>query len=374
MTTEATRLEVHVLGAGKGESVILRLPNGGWGVVDCCASSSNDSQKNSTLRFLREHGATELEFLCLTHPHDDHYRGMSHLLDAFPVRYFWRFNGLSGQHFFSLINYLRDESDAIDQSDEIESGKEFERIFALIAGKKKGGDSLPRVKRSGPAIQLYPVPYDETASFRIIGLAPCGNQVEQYEQSLARCFNPDGTFRGKLPYSYHNLVSVALLVVFGETRVILGGDVERGGWIDVINEMGTAALAAHAVKVSHHGSPTGYCDDLWAYFSAKGKPLAVVTAYASQDLPRKAALDHIRPHAREILTTCLTALKEDQLPAWTDPKMARLRLALKQKMGSLIHEISHQCGRCTLVFDDRGQCLEVRTIPPADRLSEGRQP
>ena len=30
----------------------------------------------------------------------------------------------------------------------------------------------------------------------------------------------------------------------------------------------------------------------------------------------------------------------------------------------------NECGRCSLVFDDRGQCLETQTISPAGRISE----
>lgn len=30
-------LTVHVIGSGKGESIILQMPNGEWGVVDCYA-------------------------------------------------------------------------------------------------------------------------------------------------------------------------------------------------------------------------------------------------------------------------------------------------------------------------------------------------
>ena len=78
------------MNAGYGESIIIRLPNGKWGVVDCYASSISDSGKNYTLQFLLERGIKELEFVCLTHPHEDHYRGLSHLLQEFPVRFFWR--------------------------------------------------------------------------------------------------------------------------------------------------------------------------------------------------------------------------------------------------------------------------------------------
>lgn len=34
-------------------------------------------------------------------------------------------------------------------------------------------------------------------------------------------------------------------------------------------------------------------------------------------------------------------------------------------MPGLVYEEVHACGRCTLIFDDEGQCLDNQTIPPA---------
>ena len=103
MTTDPPRLAVHVLGAGKGESIVLQLSDGRWGVVDCFAPSSTNAETNPVLRFLRERDVRELEFLCLTHPHDDHYKGMSHLLEAFDVKYFWPVAGLSEKQFLGSV-------------------------------------------------------------------------------------------------------------------------------------------------------------------------------------------------------------------------------------------------------------------------------
>jgi hypothetical protein len=43
-------------------------------------------------------------------------------------------------------------------------------------------------------------------------------------------------------------------------------------------------------------------------------------------------------------------------------------------MGKIVQDMPHQCGRCTLIFDDRGQCIETQTIPPAGRLTGGSGP
>jgi hypothetical protein len=369
MTTEATRLAVHVFGAGKGESIVLHLPDGKWGVVDCFAGSSADVGTNPVLQFLREQGVTELEFLCLTHPHDDHYKGMSHLLEAFPVRYFWPFVGLSGKHFLQLVEYLQIEARGTAQRSDEESTLEFAKIFGLVRRRQKTQDPPLLQKLPGPTVHLYPVPFAPDAEFQIIGLAPSADQAARYNEGLLRCFDERGTVRSRLPQAHHNVISSALLIIFGQTRIVLGGDVEREGWRDALREMGADHLAAHAVKVSHHGSANGYCDGLWPIFAARGKPIGVVTAYVSQSLPRRVALEEIGRHTDRLLTTCITALREEQLPTAFDPSIFKSRLALMNKMGGLSDARGHQCGRCTLIFDRLGKCVETLLTPPAGQFT-----
>ena len=293
MTTDPAKLTIHVFGAGKGESIVLRLPDGRWGVVDCFAGSSTDPATNPILRFLRENQVEELEFLCLTHPHDDHYKGMSHLLEAFPVRYFWPSADLSGKHFQQLATQLQIEARQASQPSFEESAKEFPKIFGLVQRKRDQQDPPLKEKRPETTTQLYPVPYAPDADFQIIALAPSGDQVARYEKGLMRCFDEKGLIQSRLPDEHHNIISSALLIVFGQTRVVLGGDVEREGWRDAIKEIGAIHLAAHLVKVSHHGSANGYCEGLWPIFAKHGPPVGVLTAYASQGLPRRHALEVI---------------------------------------------------------------------------------
>src|SRR3954452_21250288 len=89
-------LGVHVIGAGYGESIVLEMPNGGVGVIDCFAprlkATTRDErlQANPTLGFLVNHlGAHSLAFLAFTHPHEDHGRGLTHLLEEFRDHIGW---------------------------------------------------------------------------------------------------------------------------------------------------------------------------------------------------------------------------------------------------------------------------------------------
>lgn len=129
---------------------------------------------------------------------------------------------------------------------------ELFKIFDLVRKKKlsTGRPAIPML--STTARQLYPVPLDPTSDFQIWALAPSGRQIERYEETLRRCFDSDGRLVQDLAQSSHNIISMALLVIHGNTRIILGGDVESAGWRNVMEEY--LNPSAHVVKVSHHGS------------------------------------------------------------------------------------------------------------------------
>lgn len=80
-------LRVHVLNVGDGDSMIIEFPDVGghkFAVVDCY-------KYGKTKDYLDKLGASELEFVCATHPHYDHIRGLPNLLENYRghIREFW---------------------------------------------------------------------------------------------------------------------------------------------------------------------------------------------------------------------------------------------------------------------------------------------
>lgn len=88
-------LAIHFLNVGLGDSIILEFPaassgNREYGLVDC-----NDSDK--ALDYLgkllgRPTGSTDkirLKFICATHPHSDHIRGISKVMENTVCEEFW---------------------------------------------------------------------------------------------------------------------------------------------------------------------------------------------------------------------------------------------------------------------------------------------
>ncbi len=164
--------------------------------------------------------------------------------------------------------------------------------------------------------------------------------------------------KGQLPHSRHNAISIGLLLIFGKTRVVLGGDVEQEAWRNTLAECDPAELSAHCVKVSHHGSTTGYCDGLWEVLSAQGKPIAVVTSFRHHRLPRKLALDHIRPFTSQLLSTKLSSIAAEEMPLPLHPAAPiKSRQAIVREFGAWSDHADLAFGVCSLVFDDRGNCI-----------------
>ncbi len=355
-TIDHGKLEVHVIGADEGESIVLGLPNDEWGVVDCCAGDLSDENTNPTLRYLRNRGIGRLAFVCMTHPHVDHYRGISQLLTAFNPECFWFPSAMTGSELELILRHELFDAKKSGSLGKTENARELLKIFGLVKDQKirSGKPKIP--KRAGTGTSLYPTRADENAILRISALAPSTRQAIRYESKLKNCFDADHRLKSSLELSDHNWISMALLVTFGETRVVLAGDVEENGWNDVLEEIEGASLSCHAVKISHHGSKTGYCDNLWSKFARERLPISILTPFKRHRLPRQEAIQHIRPFVDRISCACLSALDEREFPIpFSTSAPVASRAILHQKLG-LQAKPKYATGRCTFVFDDKGNC------------------
>jgi len=359
MTGELT---IHVVSAGKGESVIVELPNGSWGVVDCYTRSIADDSKNLTIMFLRQHNVRSLEFVCITHPHADHYRGLNQLLKGFEVKYFWRFGAFIDRDLFKLTTYF--EEAAIDDDNEEGDADQLTEAFHTAYYKHEKG-YIKKIFRLHDDMRIYPLQAGPNPDFQISTIAPSADQITEYEKGLARCFDSSGRLSHELSHQRHNDVSVALLIRYGETRVILCGDVEAAGWSETLELFRPEDLKAHGIKVSHHGSATGYTVDLWRYFSASGKRVhAVVAPFRQFGLPKREALEHILSHGVVLLTTCRGATLGGDSPAfdfWDTPDYGRLALYKSRYRRWLADRDQDDVGLCSLVFDRDGNCTPYCT-------------
>jgi beta-lactamase superfamily II metal-dependent hydrolase len=346
-------LEVHVINGGYGESIILHLPTGDWGVIDCYAGSLRDTSSNPTLQFLVTRDVRELAFLCLTHPHDDHYRGMSHLMSHLTVRSFWRSGAMSPQR---LYMYLRGDAVQRRNTDQIENAEDL-KYTLLEVYRRSQARQLTIEPLAGVRLiqerQIRRKWWKRPLTLRIVGIAPSGRAIEAYEAGLNRCLDQAGRLQDMVPALKHNGISVGLLITYGNTSVVLGGDVEGEAWTDALADEQCPDLSASFVKVSHHGSPTGYCDGLWERFCRQTRSVAVITPSRRHSLPTEAAVDHIRSHTDRLLSTCPPAHTFSVVPrdVFWDDFSASVRFGLRMGFTSYRKREQPSLGMCSLYSD-----------------------
>jgi len=363
--TEHQTLEIHVLGGGKGESIVIKLPGGLWGVVDCYTHSLTDPAGNPTYQFLKSQGVNRLQFLCLTHPHDDHFMGMVQLIDEFDPLEFWRFDGLSHEHIRKLIKYhellaRKPRLPRIRQQEFTRASEELLGIFSRVLEKARSRTIEPR--RFQGRVTALETQSAAGLAVRIESLAPLGRRVEIYEGMILDCIDASGRLTTVLSDPEHNRISLVLLITFGQTRVLLGADLETECWVEVMANV--ADLHASLVKVCHHGSSNGYCSGLWDRLASgpARKPLAVLTPYHRFKLPEAEAIGEIKAHSSTLYSTC--EVDQAALSPSTPPieSRAALRAAIQSRRKLPIA----RCGMCSFRFDEEGECTIELEAPACE--------
>ncbi len=347
MATTRAEFQIYLFGASLGESIVLQLPDGAWAVIDCFSSSPSDPRTNPAHNLLSAQGVSGLEFLCLTHPHADHYMGMRCLVRDFRIKTFWGFGGLHPPDFDLLKTFFKAEAATSGLPDSKERASEISDLFDEIVARGI------RHQAVSAKTLIYPASIDSKTDIKIWGLAPSGRHTNEYRLKLLKS-TKGKQFKSALPKADHNLISSAFLIEFGRTRIILGGDVEKEAWQDVLDDEPVSDLSAHAVKVPHHGSRNGYCPALWNRFAAGLKPVAVLTPYTPKLLPEKIALDHIRPFARAIHSAAVLQHAPTSFPTTTNPRLVRIRSTLATRAKARRLDSTRAGGYCHLIFDDQG--------------------
>jgi competence protein ComEC len=231
-------LRIHFVNVDHGDAIILELPDyqdfsrrdvnfAHYAVVD---TGRHGNTKNRLSRYLRTLAKVRnmeycIDFVCITHPHDDHYGGLDSLLYEFDgeIRQFWDCGFRT-----TAANY----------------NKALEKI---------AGDDRILFLRPAAGMEF------EFGKVRIFTLGP--------SLDLRNRFDTYGVNR--------NNASIVLKIQFGNSVAILSGDAQFDSWGKIAEEFprsskttyftdasvsrseGDNQLECQLLKVSHHGSRHG---------------------------------------------------------------------------------------------------------------------
>ena len=271
--------ELTLLGPGYGESIVLHVGDGVWVLVD---SYVNPSRIPKALEYLESLGldpAQAVALIVATHWHDDHIRGMAQLVEVCNTATFCCASVFCKEEFLALVGAL-----AGRHLSAVGSGVgELYQVFSHLG--EKGAK---------PALALANRRIFSHGGCEIWSLSPDDAVFIDFLKSLDDCSPREGQTKIRLPSLSPNTVAVALWIRIDDVVVLLGSDLEKRGWVEILQQTARPTDAASAFKVPHHGSANADEPSVWKRM-LEPDPVAVLTPW------RRGG--HVLPSSRDVQRT-----------------------------------------------------------------------
>jgi len=356
-----TDIELTFFGPGYGESIVVHIPSLGWAAIDSCEFGRFGLRFVPPLQYLISQKAQRLAFLVLSHPHQDHYKGMEQIIDHYLGK-IDRICRYQGDGVRELAGYLTNRGI---------KGTPGAKSFALVLKAiKKAVKNGAEFRHLSTMTQIVP---SNIASINgnnfeveVLSLSPSAEDEESYVDILREAFpKSEGQLKG-VPDRKHNLLASAIRIRIGEVVVILGSDVEKGetpasGWRAIVGSIDAPDLCVKTLKVAHHGSPNAHFAKAWEAHCRAGEIISVVTPYnrGVSPLPSEEDIKRIGKNSRFVgITSHVSYLR----PVEVYDRAVVRRLPQRWK----VVQPAKSCGMLTIRYDLEGNKIFQKALPPAD--------
>ena len=259
----ADEVEVTLLGPGFGESVVVHVGDDRWVIVDSCISAARQPQALDYLRSLGVDPEPAVSLIVATHWHDDHIRGMAKLVDACPAAAFSCAAALRQDEFLSAIHALNRRGVFAGTS----GVRELQAVFGSLAERGRA-----------PHFAIADRRLLATGTCEIWSLSPHNAEFVRFLRSIGTLFPREGQTNFRVPDVSPNHVAVVLWVQVHDVAILLGADLERTGWVQILDSPGRNQTGATAFKVPHHGAASAYEPRVWREL-LDPDPVAVLTPW-----------------------------------------------------------------------------------------------
>jgi len=258
------------------------LPRGTWGIVD---SNLKPGYKIAAAIPLLQRemvpAGEKLGFVCLTHYHDDHFKGMSQILD-YSANYcgdngsFYH-NGFSWCEAYPELGWESGIASMLGIRDQFERG--------IHPFQDRGGvfENQSELLEDGVSVHF---------------IAPAHARQTSVLHTLFRNIE-----KQKVANKPFNRIGIAFYVKYGQATLLFSDDIGAPSWRRIMKRC--QDLDPCWIKVAHHGAASGNVEGLWEWLArahkGRKKLHAVISADGVQH-PDRDLLGHIAKYATVHLT------------------------------------------------------------------------
>ena len=212
--------ELTLLGPGYGESVVLHVGGGAWILVDSCGRAEAPSALEY-LRSLALDPSAVVVLVVATHWHDDHIRGMARMVEVCANAAFCCSSVLCQEEFLTSVHAL-----------------ERRHVAPFASGLREIYRTLSRLRAVGThplwALANRPILVEDRC--QVWSLAPADEAFSSFLRTLGRLLPRAGESETRVQSLSPNDAAVVLWVTVGDIAVLLGSDLERGGWSTIVQD------------------------------------------------------------------------------------------------------------------------------------------
>lgn len=197
----------------------MHVGGGAWVIVDPCI---DDQANPRSLRYLATIGVdpSAVVLVIATHWHDDHIRGIATIVEACTKADFCCAAALRSHEFLTVV-------DAWGQRPLAKAGsgvRELYRVFSHLHAKGKK-----------PIFALADRRLYDQKECQIWSLSPSDAFFGGCLTSIAHLSSAQGPTNTRVPDPKSNDTAVALWIGVGDAIVLLGSDLEKRGWTEVLH-------------------------------------------------------------------------------------------------------------------------------------------
>ncbi len=255
--------ELTLLGPGYGESILLHIGDGVWVLVDSCVDTDRNPRALQYLESIDVNPAKSVALVVATHWHDDHIRGIARLVEV------------CHQAKVCLANVLCEKeilvaAHALEDRDFSGSGSGLRELYHVIS-QLKHASSRGIFATADRRLFLR-------GACEIWSLSPSDSSYLKFLQTIGGLLPSEGDSPTRIPSQSPNEVSVVLWVKINDIAVLLGSDLEKRGWAQILQRTTRPPGKASAFKVPHHGSKNAHEPGVWEQM-LDADPFAVLTPW-----------------------------------------------------------------------------------------------